>query len=108
MFPSATEVSHFRVSEENKTFRVEYFLTEGLCASDGAESLPAYGVRATLRMDGKQADDSPLDGNPLDCAQVDDISVSKEEVLGFIRLLARGAVTPVCLKDAAEDFIAAK
>lgn len=103
MFPSATEVSHFQVPGESKTFRIEYFLTERLCASDGAERLPVYGVRATLQMDGKQAD-----GSPMDCAQVDDISASREEALGFIRLLARGAVTPVCLKDTAEDFIAAK
>lgn len=115
MVSDVMEVASSQFTEEGREYRIAYFLTEGRCLTDGvgmagqagelrgrnaaagADDIPVYGVMTKLR----------VDGVPADSARVDDISPSKETVFNLIRLLARGKVTPVCLRDVAEDFVAA-
>lgn len=98
MDPEAMEVTSSQFSEGGKEYRIAYLLTVCSCRTDGAGTAPVYGVMTELK----------VDGVPADTACVDDVSPSKETVFDLIHLLARGGVTPVCLRDVAEDFIASR
>lgn len=83
-------------TEGEKSLRVDYFITSGICLTDGAGRAITYGIRADLSVDGKFEES----------AKVEDISPSEQMVRETIDLLAQNNVTPVALKDVVEDCVA--
>lgn len=92
------EISKSFSVDGSRNFKVDYYVTDSICQSDGADEVTVYGLRLDLFIDGKLADTS----------KVDDVSPSKETVVEMARLFARNLVTPASLKDVVEDSISAQ
>ncbi|HEX2938622.1 MAG TPA: DUF6514 family protein [Ruminiclostridium sp.] len=84
--------------QSNRELKVDYYVTNGKCRSDGADEVSTYGLKLDLYVNGKISD----------TVEVDDISISKEEVINLAIKFANNLVTPVSLKDVIEDCVAAQ
>jgi hypothetical protein len=82
-------------SEDNRSLKIDYFITSTVCLADGANQVPTFGIMARLSVDGQFAENS----------QIEDVSPSEETVKKLVDLLARNGVTPVALCDVVEDYV---
>lgn len=84
------------ISDDGTEMLLEYFVTNCICLSDGAEGIPTFGIRlqATTK------------GGALETSVVQDISPTKEEVTRLAKKFCDLGVTPCTLKDAVEDYLA--
>ena len=89
-------VKSVTLSTEDKVFQVDYFLTSGLCQTDGSEQVMTFGILTKLSIDGKITEIS----------RVEDVTASEETAQLLIEMLAKNGVTPVSVKDVIEDFVA--
>lgn len=96
MVPADAVRSTSLTTDDQRSLKIDYFITSGICKTDGAERITTYGIKAELSVDGKSAETS----------RIDDVSPSEEAVKGIIDLLANNDVTPVSLKDVVEDCVA--
>lgn len=80
---------------DGRQFEANYYVTSGLCHTQGAENQPVFGIRLELFVEGKLSDS----------AIVDDVSPEKEETVKLAKLFAENEVTPISLKDVVEDCI---
>lgn len=92
-----TEPEYSRtISDENgRILQIDYFITSGICETDGAQGNPTFGIAARLSIDGHCSDKST----------VADVSLSREVAARIAQLLARNSVTPVALRDVIEDCL---
>jgi len=95
MFKTDAVNSTTFASEDNKLLKVDYFITNGVCLTDGAQQVPTFGIIAKLSIDGKFVENS----------QINDVSPSEETVKELVDLLARNGVTPVSLFDVVDDYV---
>lgn len=96
MIPVDAVKNAILTTDDKRSLRVDYFITSGVCMTDGAGEVTTYGIRAELNADGRF----------MESSKVDDISPSEETVRIVIDLLAKNNVTPVALKDVIEDCVA--
>jgi orotate phosphoribosyltransferase-like protein len=82
-------------SEDNRSLKIDYFITSGTCLTDGAEQVPTFGIMAKLSIDGKYTESS----------KIDDVSPSEETVKELVDLLAKNGVTPIALSSVVEDYV---
>lgn len=91
-------ISRTTLDEDNRELKIDYFVTDGISLSDGAQGIPSYGIGVQLQIDGKVSGSS----------KVDDVSPSKETIMRMVQLFANNLVTPLSLKDVVEDCLAAQ
>jgi hypothetical protein len=91
-------ISRTTLDEDNRELTIDYFVTDGISLTDGAQGKPSYGISVHLSIDGKCSSSS----------KVDDVSPTKETVMRLLQLFAKNLVTPTSLKDVVEDCIAAQ
>lgn len=96
MMSSQLVASKTTLDEEDRVLKIDYFVTNGTVITDGAATIPAYGICVHLSVEGKC----------LDSSTIDDVSPSRETVLQMAQLFARNLVTPVSLRDVVEDSLA--
>jgi hypothetical protein len=84
------------IDEKGRRLKLNYFVTEGKCLTDGAPQVPVFGI--TVNME--------IDGNIVDSSSICDVSPSLETVMRMTELFAQNSVTPITLKDVVEDCIA--
>jgi orotate phosphoribosyltransferase-like protein len=95
MYPMDAQNSINLTSEDQRSLKVEYFVTNCVCQTIGEDQYPTYGILAKLSVDDKFEESS----------RIDDVSSSGEFVRKVIETLARNGVTPVTLKDVVEDIV---
>lgn len=96
MIPVDAVRSTSLTTDDQRTLKINYFITSGICLTDGAKQITTFGIKAELSVGGKFAEMS----------KIDDVSPSEETVRIIIDLLAKNNVTPVSLKDVVEDCVA--
>lgn len=91
-------ISKTVLDENGKTLTLDYFITSGICLTDGAKGIPSFGIRVQLS----------IDGIVTESLTVDDVSPSEEATMRMAQLFAKNLVTPVSLKDIIEDSLASQ
>lgn len=84
------------INDDGGEILLEYFVTNCICLSDGAEGIPSFGIRLQ----------ATTNSGSVETSVVQDISPTKEEVVLLAQKLCGLGVTPCTLTDVVEDYVA--